>query len=122
VSKFNTIIVFGWVNKDATIEEVEGHGHKASFPISVIRPTRKDKDNKYDNFWVECWHDFARGAEKYCRKDNKVLVKGLMKSQRVETDDGWKTYTGIIADFIGFDISIPKDDKQQEDDDENIPF
>ena len=102
----NTITVVGNVGREAEIKEIDGVGTIAKFPIGVYRSGKGD-DKKTDWFFVEAWHDVARGMENI-KKGTKLIVKGTMKSEHVND----KNYYSIVASDIGADISISKDDEE----------
>jgi len=105
----NAVTVAGNVGRDAELREVEGIGTVAKFPLAVYRSGKGD-DKKTDWFYIECWHDLARGAATYCKTGAKVVVFGSMKFDQYEKDGEKKNSTSLVAREIGKDISIAKDE------------
>lgn len=110
----NNITVFGIVGRDAEIKEIPERGHVANFPLAVYRTGRGDS-KKTDWFYVEAWHDLARGAFACCKKGKKYLVHGAMKFEQSEKDGIRKNFASLVARYIGEDISIPAGEDTEED-------
>jgi len=107
----NTITVVGNLGREAEFKEVSGIGTVAKFPIAVHRSGKGD-DSKTDWFFVEAWHDLARGCEDLI-KGTKVIVNGQMKAEQKMLQDGSKTtYYSIVANNIGVDISKREDESE----------
>ena len=103
----NTITVEGRVGKEPEIKEIEGVGTVAKFSLAVYR-TGKGDNKKTDWFWIEAWHDLARGMAQI-GKGTMLLIKGTLKANRVEET----TYYTIVANSIGKDISIQKETEEE---------
>ena len=101
----NQITVSGNVGKDAELKEIEGVGTVTKFPLGVYR-TGKGDTAKTDWFYIECWHDLARGAFEKCTKGARVIVSGSMKFDQYEKDGVKQNRTSLVAREIGIDISI----------------
>lgn len=106
----NNITVIGNIGKEAEIKEISGVGSVARFPLAVYR-SGKGEESKTDWFFVEAWHDLARGAANL-DKGNRVIVTGQMKADQKTTQGSKTTYYSIVANNIGKDISISKDDDE----------
>ena len=104
----NTVTVSGNVGRNAEVKEIDGIGTVAKFPLAVYR-TGKGDTAKTDWFYVECWHDLARGALQSCVKGAKIIVTGSMKFDQYEDKGVKKNWTSLVARDIGVDISIKKE-------------
>ena len=103
----NSVTIIGNVGKDAELKEIEGIGSVAKFPLAVYR-TGKGETVKTDWFYVECWHDLARGAFVKCVKGARVIVSGSMKFDQYEKDGAKRTGASLVAREIGTDIAVEK--------------
>ena len=103
----NAVTVIGNVGRDAELKEIEGIGSVAKFPLAVYRSGKGDSA-KTDWFYIECWHDVARGAVESCRKGAKVIVFGSMKFDQYEKDGVKQNRTSLVAREIGADIAVAK--------------
>jgi len=103
----NSVTIVGNLGRDPEIREIPEIGHVASFPIAVYRSGKGDT-KKTDWFYVECWHDLARGSFEYLKKGDRAIVYGSIKFESYEKDGVKINSTKLIAREVGKDVSIPR--------------
>lgn len=109
----NSITIIGNLGRDPEIREIPEIGNVVSFPVAVYRSGKGD-DKRTDWFYVEAWHDLARGVFEYCKKGDKVIIFGSVKFDNYEKDGMRVNKTKLVAREIGKDISVTKQDSVSE--------
>lgn len=103
----NTITIVGNVGRDPEIRETEA-GHVATFSVAVYR-SGKGESKKTDWFYIEAWHDLARGCENL-RTGDKVIIYGSMKFEQYEKEGIKVNSVRLVAREIGKSIAIKEDE------------
>ncbi len=93
----NLIIISGNLTKDIETREVGEH------TVSVFGLAENEKRRDHTNFFnVEAWNRLAQNAAKYIGKGSKVLIRGRIKMDQWDNDEGRQFKTTIVADEIEF--------------------
>lgn len=109
----NSITIIGNLGRDPEIKEIPEVGHVANFPVAVYR-SGKGEDKKTDWFYVEAWHDLARGVFEKCKSGDRVIIFGSIKFDTYEKDGIKVTKAKLLAREIGKDISVAKQQTEEE--------
>jgi hypothetical protein len=113
-------VIEGHLAADAEMKEVSA-GHVTSFKVLVNYG--KSDDRKIQGYFVDTWHDVARGCQ-HLRKGEAVIVRGVMRSR--EHDGKW--YWTLQAYTVGRCLYAKEepvdtgDHSHEEVDDSSIPF
>jgi single-strand DNA-binding protein len=109
----NSITIIGNLGRDPEIKEIAEIGHVVNFTIAVYRSGKGD-DKRTDWFTVEAWHDLARGSFEHLHKGDRVMIFGSLKNDSYEKDGIKITKTKLLAREIGKDISVAKQEAEEE--------
>ena len=109
----NSVALIGRLTRDAETRYTKNNKQMTRFTIAVDRW----KKGETDFVPIVC---FARTAELAANltKGELVAIDGRLQIDSTRTDDGWKTYVSVIANFIEF--LSPK--KKEDDPGEIIDF
>ena len=137
-AQLNEVFIIGNLTRDPEMKEFQSGSAKCSFSVAVNRSfTDKEGEKKEEVSFikVQAWGRLAGTCGRYLSKGSQVLVKGALKQERWETEDGSKRdKTLVSAIAVQFLSTKPKDDGGEErapeeevesidvDDDEDIPF
>ena len=123
----NNIILIGRLATDIELRYTPDGKAVASFTLAVDDDYKKD----YTHFFqIECWGKLAENCEKYIGKGRKAAIKGSLKQNRWENENGNKRSKNIVnasnVEFLDYKSDDQQDSqnnrKQQEDDDIEVPF
>ena len=103
----NSITIIGNLGRDPEIKEIPEIGHVVNFSVAVYR-SGKGEEKKTDWFYIEAWHDLARGVFEHCKKGDKVIIFGSIKYDTYEKEGIKKSITKLVAREIGKDVSVAK--------------
>jgi len=81
-------------------------GSGCMFSMASNRKYR-DKDGEVQEettfMTVKCWGRLGDLVMKNCRKGDTVISEGRLSTRKVDTDNGKRTYTDIVARDVRFD-------------------
>jgi single-strand DNA-binding protein len=98
----NNVVLVGRLTRDPELRFIAGSGRAvANFSIAVNREF--SKNNEADFFRVVVWGKPAENVANYLSKGRLVAVKGSLRNNTYETQNGEKrTSTEIVADRVEF--------------------
>ena len=100
----NNCNFIGNLSKDPVLSETPNGVKVATFTIAVQRRFPNADGERVADF-INCvaWRNQAENLAKYCKKGDKIAVRGSLQVRNYENKDGEKRYvTEIIADEIEF--------------------
>lgn len=93
----NSVALIGRLTRDAKNQFTKSGTQMTRFTIAVDRW----KKGETDFIPIVC---FAKTAELTANltKGERVAVDGKLQVDNTKTDDGWRTYVSVIANFVEF--------------------
>lgn len=100
----NQVILTGNLVRDPDLSQTASGVNVCRFDIAVNRAYKASNgERQTDFFHVTAWRELAESVAKYCRKGNRVLVRGSIETRTYEANDGTKRSTvDVIADKVEF--------------------
>lgn len=103
----NIVIVSGNLTKDIESKAVGEH------TVSTFGLAHNERVREHTNFFnVEAWNGLGTNAAKYISKGSKVLIKGRLKADQWDNDEGRQFKTTLVAEEIEF-LDPPKNAKKK---------
>ena len=110
----NTIIIEGRLTRDPVIRDFSNNNCVSSLSIAV-NSSYKSKDESYVQevgfFDVDVWNNAAKACNQYLKKGSKIRVRGVLKQNRWENQEGIKKSKIFIkaetVEFKGDDKKAP---------------
>lgn len=94
------VTLIGNLTRDVTLFETTNGTTKATCSIAVNRPR---SNGEVDLFNIVAWQRTAENLAKYCKKGNKVALRGYFINRSYETKDGTKRNAfEFIVDEVEF--------------------
>jgi single-stranded DNA-binding protein len=72
----------------------------ASFSVGI--PTEQENETTWENFSVEAWEGTAEACAERLTKGSKILLLGVLKQDRWETNEGTQSRVFIRASYVEF--------------------
>jgi single-strand DNA-binding protein len=112
----NTIIIEGRLTRDPVIRDFSNNNCVSSLSIAV-NSAYKGKDDSYVQevgfFDVDVWNNAAKACNQYLKKGSKIRVRGVLKQNRWENQEGQKKSKVFIkaetVEFKGNDKKAPSE-------------
>lgn len=94
----NTSILIGRLTKDVEIRKTTSGKSVTTFTLAVDRG--RDAGTDYIN--CTAYETVADNLERFCTKGNLIAVKGRIRVETKETQQGRRIYTDVIAEHIQY--------------------
>ena len=78
----NTVVIVGWVGRDAEIRYFESGKVKANFSVAVNRWDSKTKSEVADWYNIDVWDKQAEFAGEYVKKGIQVAIEGRIQQDK----------------------------------------
>jgi len=113
---YNYVHLIGRLTADPEVQETES-GHKiCRMPLAVQR-SYKNSEGVYETDFINTvlWQGVAERTAEYCHKGDLITVRGQLRNNNYEKEDGTKVYsTEVIVEKISFLSSRSKDFEEVE--------
>ena len=116
----NQVICVGRIVEDPQVKELEDGKKVCNITIAVPR-SYKNVNGEYETDFVDCnlWNHVAVNAADYVRKGDMIGIRGSLKTEIYEKEDGTKQkITRVEADRVTFLSSKSKEAEQVEEEPE----
>lgn len=100
----NEVILYGNLTRDIEVRYTQTNKAVGQFTVAINNGKDKDGNNRPADF-INCviWETQAENMQKYTHKGSKVLVKGSIKNDNYEDEQGNKKYrTYVLASRVVF--------------------
>lgn len=107
----NQVICVGRIVENPQVKELEGGKKVSNITIAVPR-SYKNANGEYETDFVDCslWNHVAESTSEYVKKGDLIGIKGYLKTEIYEKEDGTKQkVTRVEADRVTFLSSKAKD-------------
>ena len=107
----NQVVCVGRVVEEPQVKELESGKKVCNITVAIPR-SYKNSEGQYDTDFVECtlWNHVAQNTAEYVRKGDMIGIKGYLKTELYEKEDGTKQkVTRVEADRVTFLTSKAKD-------------
>ena len=94
----NTSVLIGRLTKDVEIRKTTSGKSVTTFTLAVDRG--RDAGTDYIN--CTAYETVADNLERFCAKGNLVAVKGRIRVETKETQQGRRIYTDVVAEHIQY--------------------
>ena len=98
----NLICVTGRITKDLELQTLQNGTYNCNFSIAVERGYKDEQGNmQVDFFSVVAWNSPAEFLCKYCKKGDKIGIKGRLQTRQYQTQNGETRFiTEIVVDQV----------------------
>jgi len=131
----NIVVLAGHLTDDPDLQYTKGGTAYSNFSVAVNRYWQKDgeRQERVSFFDVTAWGNVAENVATYLGKGSPALIKGRLKQDRWEDDNGNnRSKVGVVAQNIQF-LGSKNDDNEKnpqsnskpeppQPDEEDIPF
>ena len=114
----NQVVCVGRVVDKPQVKELENGKKVGSITIAIPR-SYKNENGEYETDFVDCtlWNHVAETTSEYINKGDMIGVKGTIKTEIYEKEDGTKQKaTHIVADRVTFLSSKTKEMEETKED------
>lgn len=94
----NTSVLIGRLTKDVEIRKTTSGKSVTTFTLAVDR----GRDAGTDYIQCTAYETVADNLERFCAKGNLIAVKGRIRVETKETQQGRRIYTDVIAEHIQY--------------------
>ena len=114
----NIVYLIGRLTKDPEKKELESGKKVCNISLAVPR-SYKNEQGEYDVDFIDCvlWNGIAERAVEYCKKGDLIAIRGQIKVDNYEKENGEKIKTmSVTAERISFlsTKNIEKSSQEQE--------
>lgn len=104
----NQLVLVGRIVKNPETRVSENGKKYATLTLAVPR-NYKNINGEYDTDFLDCmlWASVAESTSEYCKTGDMIGVKGRLQTRVVETPEGRRRKTEIIAEKVTFLTSNP---------------
>lgn len=116
----NQVVCVGRIVDKPQVKELENGKKVSNITIAVPR-SYKNADGEYESDFVDCvlWNNIADRTAEYINKGDLVGIKGYLKTEIYEKEDGTKQKAiTVVADRVTFLSSRAKEIEEEELDEE----
>lgn len=87
----NNTTIAGRLVQDPELKELEGNKKVANVTLAIPR-SYKNSEGTYETDFIDCevWGGQAEALTEYCKKGDLIGIKGTIKVDSYETEDGSK--------------------------------
>lgn len=96
----NQLTLTAIVASEVECRQTKSEKTVGTFNVSI--PTVRDEETTWESFQVEVWNGTAEACATYLTKGSKVLIQGMLKQARWETDGGTRSRVFIRANLVEF--------------------
>ncbi len=114
---YNFVQFIGRIVDEPDIKELENEKKVGNIKLAVQR-SYKNAEGVFEADFIDVvlWNAMAQRAGEYCHKGDLIAVRGQLRNNNYEKEDGTKEYSNsVIADKILF-LSKKKETIEQEND------
>ena len=99
----NQVVLVGRLVKNPELQ-VTDNGKKVTTITLAVPRGYKNINGEYDTDFLDCtlWTNVAENTTEYCKSGDMIGVKGRIQTRVIETEDGKRKKTEIVADKISF--------------------
>ena len=110
----NQVVLVGRLVKNPELQ-VTDNGKKVTTITLAVPRGYKNINGEYDTDFLDCtlWTNVAENTTEYCKSGDMIGVKGRIQTRVIETEDGKRKKTEIVADKISFLASSPNNSKKE---------
>lgn len=110
----NQVVLVGRLVKNPELQ-VTDNGKKVTTITLAVPRGYKNINGEYDTDFLDCtlWTNIAENTTEYCKSGDMIGVKGRIQTRVIETEDGKRKKTEIVADKISFLASSPNNSKKE---------
>lgn len=110
----NQVVLVGRLVKNPELQ-VTDNGKKFTTITLAVPRGYKNINGEYDTDFLDCtlWTNVAENTTEYCKSGDMIGVKGRIQTRVIETEDGKRKKTEIVADKISFLASSPNNSKKE---------
>lgn len=94
----NSVVLIGRLTKDVEIRKTTSGKSVTTFTLAVDR----GRDAGTDYIQCTAYETVADNLERFCAKGNLIAVKGRIRVETKETQQGRRIYTDVIAEHIQY--------------------
>ena len=94
----NNVVLIGRLTKDVEIRKTTSGKSVTTFTLAVDR----GRDAGTDYIQCTAYETVADNLERFCAKGNLVAVKGRIRVETKETQQGRRIYTDVVAEHIQY--------------------
>ena len=113
----NQVVLVGRLTKDIELKTAENGKKYANLSIAVHRPYKNEATNEYETDFINItiFEKVAENTAEYCKKGDIVGVKGSLRSNSFEREDGTKEYRlEAVGERVTFLTTKSKDTPERE--------
>jgi single-strand DNA-binding protein len=116
----NKVILLGNVGRNPETKTLDSGTKLTRFTVATTDRRRKDESGEARTEWhtVIAWAKLAEIIDEYVKVGMTVYIEGRIQTRKVETEDGTKYFTEIVADQLEMvsrkDATSPSDSAQPE--------
>lgn len=124
----NSIVIFGRITKDVEVKATSSGLSYTRFNIASKSSIKDDKGEYKTNFFTcLAWRDKADRLAKFVKKGDQLIVKGSLNFREYEKNGEKVPIAEVNVEDFSFVSSdnldkAPKELKQIDEDDEDLPF
>ena len=129
ISSLNKVILIGRLGADVEVKYMPNSAAQAKLNLATSERWKdKDGKNQEKTEWhkIVAWRQLAEFAGQWLKKGQLVCVEGSLSTRTWEQDGEKKYIVEIIADNItmlgGKENATPESNKQEDEDDDELPF
>lgn len=94
----NSVVLIGRLTKDVEIRKTTSGKSVTTFTLAVDR----GRDAGTDYIQCTAYETVADNLERFCAKGNLIAVKGRIRVETKETQQGRRIYTDVISEHIQY--------------------
>ena len=94
----NNVVLIGRLTKDVEIRKTTSGKSVTTFTLAVDR----GRDAGTDYIQCTAYETVADNLERFCAKGNLIAVKGRIRVETKETQQGRRIYTDVVAEHIQY--------------------
>ena len=88
----NDVTFIGRIAKDIELKKTNGDISVVRFTLAVDRSHKVNNEKVTDFFNIVAWRGVADNIGKYCKKGDKICVKGELQNRSYQASDGRTKY------------------------------